>query len=427
MRALLPTAPAALFAGLVLVSTPAAQGNVLSVGPFGGQQFTSIQAAVDAAGEGDVILIEPGFYPGPTVIDGKSVSLVKDFAPFALNVVFAESLTIRNLAADQEVLLHDIQFSGNPLGVGSSAAVSVENGVGKVLVEECICLGSPGLRVLNAENVFVARSTLQGRDGLTSQSVNFSPASGLTATDSELAVYNSVLGGGAGQPGLAGALQVLPGDGAPGILLARAELTISGSDVQGGDGAPGLVGQQGQCVDPGAGAAGLEVFKFTVIPSQATLIDTATQGGAEGLPAFGCAGLGADGPAIEDPFGTLVELPVSGLNSSYTQSSPVRGGEDTLLTLGADPGDVAFVAVATAQDHLVLASGDVLLAGPAPVVLALGAVPAGGFINQFTTAPLLPAGLDQLTLYTQGALMLPTGQVFLTEAQSLVIVNQLIP
>jgi len=50
-----------------------AQGATLNVGP--GQQYTSIESAVDAASDGDVINLAAGTYVENIIIDGKSVYL----------------------------------------------------------------------------------------------------------------------------------------------------------------------------------------------------------------------------------------------------------------------------------------------------------------------------------------------------------------
>lgn len=65
----------ALVSSLLVLSlvSPAAAG-VLTVGPSG-QMFTSPQAAVDAAVDGDVVLVHPGSYFAFTV-DGKALAVV---------------------------------------------------------------------------------------------------------------------------------------------------------------------------------------------------------------------------------------------------------------------------------------------------------------------------------------------------------------
>ena len=54
-----------------------AQASVLVVDASGGGAFTSLQAAVDAAASGDLLLVKGGVYSGFTA-DGKALTIVED-------------------------------------------------------------------------------------------------------------------------------------------------------------------------------------------------------------------------------------------------------------------------------------------------------------------------------------------------------------
>jgi hypothetical protein len=90
----------ALASGLVLASVaPAAHaGDVLRVGPT--KAFATLQAAVDAAGGGDVILVDPGTYPA-FVVDGKALSIVgADGAAFDVQTApGVPAIRVRNVPA----------------------------------------------------------------------------------------------------------------------------------------------------------------------------------------------------------------------------------------------------------------------------------------------------------------------------------------
>ena len=78
--------------------------DLLRVGP--GEIFTTIQAAVDAASDGDLILVEPGSYPEFRV-DGKDLSIVGDAGTFTVleSASPDPAILVQNVAQGQEVLI----------------------------------------------------------------------------------------------------------------------------------------------------------------------------------------------------------------------------------------------------------------------------------------------------------------------------------
>src|SRR4029077_15088541 len=74
---------------VLLAIAPLSRAGILTVGPAGsGAQFTQIQAAVNAAYDDDVILVQPGTYPGSVVGtplrilgDGTGVVRIADAPP----------------------------------------------------------------------------------------------------------------------------------------------------------------------------------------------------------------------------------------------------------------------------------------------------------------------------------------------------------
>jgi hypothetical protein len=93
-------------AALALAAPALAQGQLWVVDDGGGAgvDFTDVQPAVDAAAEGDTILIRPGNYTWVT-IDAKSLVLIGEIAT---GTAYVDSLTVRNLAADQAVALRGL-------------------------------------------------------------------------------------------------------------------------------------------------------------------------------------------------------------------------------------------------------------------------------------------------------------------------------
>src|SRR5688572_11647178 len=102
------------FVFLFLAFAGAARGGVIQVGPQSGG-YGEIQAAVDAAQPGDLILVRTGTYAG-FVVDGKGLSIVADAGAL---VQVAGAVVIQNLPASGFVLL-----SGLKVAVPGSAAFS---------------------------------------------------------------------------------------------------------------------------------------------------------------------------------------------------------------------------------------------------------------------------------------------------------------
>lgn len=116
----------------LLLSAPALAADVLVVDttPGSGVDFTSIETALAAAADGDVVLVRPGAYghslSSPVVIDGKSVVLVADGA-----VQWTGGLMVLNLSASQRFAMRGLH-SSNDLGMAAldcSGTVWVEDSV----------------------------------------------------------------------------------------------------------------------------------------------------------------------------------------------------------------------------------------------------------------------------------------------------------
>jgi hypothetical protein len=101
----------------------------------------TVQAAIDAAADGDILVLKPNagaVFPGDTnTIDGKSLSLVADGGEVRL-----QHLIVRNLSADQQVLLQGLRLApfnefGFPYDGTLSGVVEVRACAGPVWLESC--------------------------------------------------------------------------------------------------------------------------------------------------------------------------------------------------------------------------------------------------------------------------------------------------
>ena len=185
-----------------------------------GIQYTSIQAAVDAAANGDVLFITQGLYPAFT-IDGKSLTLVA--MPNAA-VTVTGTIRIRNVPAGGEVDL---------IGVSANAA---QTGVGQV--------GAPAMLLTdNAGHVRVADGAFNGASAFSGIPGGERGGTGIWISASpRVVLIRCTVRGGAGNRNVC----ILPpfsityaGDGGDGVYTQVSTLSIHGGNFRGGDGGAG--------------------------------------------------------------------------------------------------------------------------------------------------------------------------------------------
>lgn len=154
---------------LFSLAVPTWGQDVLRVDELGtAGAFTDIQPAIDAAGEGDLLLLASGTY-GSFVVDGKSVRIMEDVGATAK---IAGSMFVTNLTASQSVELHGLEHeSVKQLG----SILRVSNAVGSVLVQDCEFVSLPtlfqstqyellaGLRIVDSNAVTLNRVVVDAR------------------------------------------------------------------------------------------------------------------------------------------------------------------------------------------------------------------------------------------------------------------------
>ena len=85
----------------LLFAVDVSAGKLIRVGAS--RSYTSIQQAINAASSGDLILVDPGSYAS-FVIDGKSLAILSDLAPFTLIPNNSQAVArIQNIPAGQSV------------------------------------------------------------------------------------------------------------------------------------------------------------------------------------------------------------------------------------------------------------------------------------------------------------------------------------
>ena len=137
------TAPTTLLVLAVLsvaaMALPAAAG-VLKVAPSGGTH-TDLQAALDEAADGDIVLVDTAlaFGPGdpPALITGKGLTLVGDGASRAQMPV----TIVEGVPAGSTLVLRNLAFQPGPVDPLFGGLLDLRSCAGTVLVEDCAADG----------------------------------------------------------------------------------------------------------------------------------------------------------------------------------------------------------------------------------------------------------------------------------------------
>ena len=389
-----------------------------------------IQAAVDAAADGDTIRIADGSYAG-FVVDGKDLAVTADNAA---TVQVDGTSRVMNLGSGQQVLLRKLFLSGQ-----NEPALVVEQAAGAVWIEECSLTsgiepgvwapGKPGLVADGAADVRVLRSLVQGGHGPAELFLSFPgqhAGAGIEATGSALHVVDStVTGGQGGSADIYGLLN--SGSGGDAVRLAESQARVWGSTLTGGNG-----GYTDYCFCPGGLVCGLSghggnVFAVTAPPGPGSIeLLGATITPGLGGPSGTLFGKCSDGA----PGANLVGLPLNdvivhpGPFRGYWTKSPVDDGGTATLFLEGEPGDVALIALGAplAPTPFPGAIGPLYLA-PNALFVFIGPWAPGVLDPLSVPVPQQPAGFETLRLFTQGAVVTTTGEIRLLAPASLVLID----
>src|SRR5690606_645454 len=206
---------------LALLLAPRLAASVLVVDAQGGAAFTSIQAAVTAAADGDVVLVQSGTYARFAIVH-KGVAVVADTGA---QVDVVGGILVKDTLVQHRVLLRGLDATGEQAVAGSEAeGLRVDVARGPLRVEECSFRGgdgvdytaqSPGAAGVRAEvalDLSFVRSVSRGGDGGLAFTGGLGSAGGhgMVAVRSKVALHACTLLG--GTPANADEL----GEGAPG-------------------------------------------------------------------------------------------------------------------------------------------------------------------------------------------------------------------
>ena len=358
-----------------------AQG-VRIVEPTGTANFATIQAAIDAAQNGDVILVAPGVYSGFTI-------------PYKALTIAATS--------NSAVSVHgDVRILGLPTGnqvalvgfrvLGAFNALWISNCTGNVLLQDCAFANNYGnlpiLEVTSSFSVaFVGCSALKYFD---STYASLSGASdGLRSSNSAIAAYDcvfegydawddcdeTVFDGGWGYRGEPGSF-----------------LFASGTLARGGRG--GL--EWCHCGTPGVGGAG---FSVDYAAELYLLGSTAIAG----PPMTNYCGVSAGSyPALFNQGGNLLSYP-GAARKLGPRNAVISDNADWSLSISGQVGDRIYLPGNRVQGMRFMPSlfGVWLIGQPTEPGPLLGVVPSSGVLAAQKFIQDVPLPLTQRTIFSQ--------------------------
>jgi len=422
-RALLPLSALAF-----LLTSPAHGAGVVVVDPAGGPGGAALlQAAINAAQSGDILLLRPGDYTsGPGThpkLGNTSLTLIVDGPPGS---VVLSGLEIIPVAGTHSVLVRGLHVAPAPgQGLPFAAVYANPPATGQTWwFEDCVFTGSLHPDLFS--------------DNLAAQPGLFAGGGG-----TRLTVVRSTITGGDGQDEVAGMSPARPGAAGVqlGFLTAASvhECTIQGG--AGGDGDPFVGG------NPSLAGGGTGLY---VAGGSASVLGGSAHGGDEGIgnpsqtmpgpglqAAFATADVrGADiqagdvqgdgTPAEDISLGVAILTTFPAAPRSLSVPGPIRAGQSSALHVHGEPGDGVFVYMSTASGGQLVtnAQGNYVLGAPLPSPVFLGTIadPSGDLAQPFVM-PSLPAGFDGSVLFLQGIMAPAAGGLVVGSGSALVWID----
>lgn len=432
-RSALPRSLTPLLLSLSLLSLLAlpARAETLVVDDDGGPgvDFTTLQAAADAALPGDLLLIQAGQYAGALIDKGLALAAAQDAA-----VEVDTLLTLQDLPADQALSVVGLELE-------SLAIIDCLGPVALDLLEIGPVQNAPALWVSGSHRVTLSRSSVNGQGSL-QPALPIVAQTGAILRSSTIVLGDCDLSGGSGgasTPTASGNGT----DGRPALDAQLCTLVIEGSRLAGGHGGDAWDDGTGQGVfgDGGDGAPALLLDRCVV-----SLLPGGSDGawlanGAAGLTEFGQ--FGADGPLLQGyrcqivhAQGVLQQVsgwpdqPIQLVDSDYDFVDPppllfVEGGllgQSVSLDVTGTPGAQALVWASPGPGLLPVSFGVVpLLLDPLLLLpLASGPLDATGTLQVSLPLPAQP-DLAGLAVHLQAGLQLPGNLKALSTSAHLVL------
>lgn len=400
------------------IATPSfASNQVLIVGP--GAEFTSLQAAIDAATDGDVILCREGHH-GSAVVDGKGISIVAD-DPTDSGFHRIGSIEIRNVPQGAVTLVRGFQFSDFSL-LQAFPRIRVDSNAGAVILEDNQADKSriAAAEVTSSAAVVFTRCVLEGAKG--NSMIGLAGAPALRGIQSTIHAYDSVFAGGDGGNDFSpdqlygGA----PTNGGAGAEVVGGSLFVSGTTLSGGDGGDLISGLFGGD-HGGDGGAGV-VLTGGALLRRLNSPALAGPAGTPDLPQYGEPGNPGEPLVVID--GAVASIPEFARKLEIT--SPVREGESTTLSLTGQPNEPVWLLFSLdAQPFFASSLRGALIPALPVTLLSLGQQNGSGNLALPVSIPnsILPPGVEAVVVHVQVMLAGSSGPILLSSPSALFVLD----
>lgn len=404
---------------LVPLSPPptVAVPDVLVVDPSGAGDHTTIGAAIEAAMDGDTILIRQGTY-GFFVVNNKDLDLVADEGA---QVVIDGYSGVANLDSNKEVLFSGIRMTEGAPWAGVAPFVAVDC-LGAIRVAGCVIEGKDrfdenldggrGAQITRCADIaFFGCMIRGGNAGYDDFCPLTLPGTGLVAVDSTVALHGTTVTG-----GLSADVQAnFPsgGDGGDGCVIeGQSILRAFGSSFRGTNGGDGDASFT--FCDCGDGGDGLRLSAT----SQAEVQGCEFIGGLAGTYFFS----GITCAAGDDRSGPIVDL--QGTERSLRADRTVDTGGTLTGTVFGEPGDLVFLVISPNPAHYPYSALSGVLHVGSPYTeraLPVGQIGGGGSLLIQWPVPPLAAGVLAEHFYVQPIISSSTGRWLASPAAVMVL------
>jgi hypothetical protein len=387
-----------------LVPASLAQAGVHIVDASGQGNFTTIQTAVNASIDGDVILVRGGSYAGFSIGD-RSLAI---FSDVGANVQVSGTLAVTGLSDSKTIVVSGITVHGTSTTPAPTVALSLANNAGALRFQKCTFIGGNGLHVfpnnppaadgvalVNDRNVAFVACTLRGGDGWTDSTQCYechggNGGAGVIAHGSTVALHDTLC-----QGGLGGEAGELGGRGGDGYHAFDAVGFASRTTFRGGKG-----GNAWDFIYAAGGNGGNALW----VESAATfhLVSPSFVPGAGGVSYLFPDQSGGPGASI---FGGGTTDTLPGPARVFTSSVMADDAGAIELTVFGQPGDRVFLpgAFRTSFKYQPALSGMLLIPMPAYLpVDPIAVIPAAGSVTVQASVLALPSGVDAAVSFLQG-------------------------